>query len=202
MAKIVLDNLTPQKKERTSRSLKERLAASESQKSHTHVDNDLNTYLYKSKVTKSHFSFPVILDMLFGTVNIFVSLLLILAGFIVQYFKTTLQALLGEQFSLDMKEMIISAVPILVFGFVLHLYSLERAAGRNFRLYAFICFAVSICMTGLILYLIFKYSINWFGLSIFGNTEIGQKSVFFIPSVMYMVYSFFLIYYSLTMLKR
>ena len=144
----------------------------------------------------------VYFEMFLGTLNILVSVIILLFSGIIQIFKEDITQLIGTQFTLDFKNLIIITIPILIFGILLHVYSLERVASKKYKLYGFFIFLLGFVMTGLITFLIIKYSLNWFGVSLFGNTSIGLNKLFYFPSITYIAYSLIIIYYSIGLMRR
>ncbi|BBE30194.1 hypothetical protein OSSY52_03350 [Tepiditoga spiralis] len=154
------------------------------------------------KINKIAKPSSVYFEMFLGTLNILVSTIVLLFSGIVQIFREELTQLIGTQFTLDFKNLIIINIPILVFGILLHIYSLERVANKKYKLYGFFIFLLGFVMTGLITFLIVKYSLNWFGVSLFGKTSIGLNKLFYFPSIAYIAYSLIIIYYSIGLMRR
>ncbi|OQY10041.1 MAG: hypothetical protein B6I29_02250, partial [Marinitoga sp. 4572_148] len=67
-----------------------------------------------------------------------------------------------------------------------------KGSYKKTKITAFIKFLLSMIMIFAILYLIFKHGIQWFGSSLFGNTNLGRSEFFYIPSIVYLTYSVFL----------
>lgn len=154
------------------------------------------------KVKKLQSPKEVYFELIFGTLNIIFSLFVIILSLTIQYFSEPIKSIIGEQFPLNFDWLIILLIPILILGVLLHLFSLEKLVRRLYKFYGFLIFITGIIMTILIMYLIFNYSLNWFGRNIFGNTEIGNSNYMFIPTLMYLFYSCFIVYYSLNLMRK
>ncbi|TGG86834.1 hypothetical protein [Geotoga petraea] len=144
----------------------------------------------------------VVFDLFFGTLNIIISVIIMSLSVVVYLFKDEIQSVIGDQFALNTMPLFYITIPILLFGILLHIYSIERIAQRFYKIYGLVIFALGFIILGIIIFMIFKYSINWLGISVFGNTSLGHNYLFYFPSILYIVYSIFIIYYSLIMMRR
>lgn len=144
----------------------------------------------------------VVFDLFFGTLNIIISVIIMSLSVGVYMFKDGIQSIIGDQFALNTMPLFYITIPILLFGILLHIYSIERIAQRFYKIYGLVIFALGFISLGIIIFMIFKYSINWLGISVFGNTLLGQNYLFYFPSILYIVYSIYIIYYSLIMMRR
>ncbi|HOO74860.1 MAG TPA: hypothetical protein PLS66_06175 [Tepiditoga sp.] len=144
----------------------------------------------------------VYFEMFFGTLNIFFSVLIFLGSFFVIMFKDIIKSALGNQFELNMIPLIYITVPIFIFGILLHIYSLEKISERGYKIVSLGIFFLGIVMTGLIGFMIIKYSLNWFGVTLFGKTDIGLNGIFYIPSIIYLLYSIFIVWYSIMLMRK
>ncbi|MDO7976922.1 hypothetical protein [Oceanotoga teriensis] len=156
----------------------------------------------KIKINKKFSPGSIILEMFLGTFNIIFSIAILSFSIILNLLKSTIHQIIGSQFTLDMRPLIFITIPIFLFGVFLHFYSIERIAKRYYKLYGLLIFFNGIFMSGIILFYIYKMSINWFGVSIFGNTSIGLNQWFYLPSILYIIYSIFTIYYSLILMRK
>ncbi len=144
----------------------------------------------------------VVFDLFFGTLNIIISIVIMSFSVGVYMFRDEIQSIIGDQFVLNTMPIFYITLPVLLFGILLHIYSIERIAQRFYKVYGLIIFAVGFVSLAIIIYMIFKYSINWLGISVFGNTALGQNHLFYFPSIIYIIYSIFIIYYSMTLMRR
>ena len=144
----------------------------------------------------------VVFDLFFGTLNIIISVIIMSLSIGVYVFKDEIQSIIGNQFVLNTMPIFYITIPILLFGILLHIYSIERIAQRFYKVYGLVIFGIGFISLGTIIFMIFKYSINWLGMSVFGNTSLGQNYLFYFPSILYIVYSIYIIYYSLILMRR
>jgi hypothetical protein len=144
----------------------------------------------------------VYFEMIFGTVNIIFSILMIFISLLMIYFRETIHSLIGDQFTMNFSSIIILMFPLFVLGILLHAYSLEKLSHRYYKMMGFFIFILSFIMIGIIMYFIFRYSLNWLGTSLFGNTSLGNNKIFYVPVLGYLFYGIFLIYYSLVLMRK
>ncbi|WGS64165.1 hypothetical protein [Marinitoga aeolica] len=134
------------------------------------------------------------LKIVFSSFNFLISLILTLMVGIVYFQKPLIQSMLGNQFTLDVVNIILLGILYLSYSIFEQFNAIYYLKGnlRATRITAFVKFLISMIMIFAILYLIFKHGIQWFGASLFGNTSLGKNQVFYIPSIVYLTYSVFL----------
>ena len=157
--------------------------------------------LYKKVEKKDKPPYPI-LEMIFGTLNIVIAVISMLIIAIINYLKPIVNSLLGQNFPFNTRQLLILSILLLIFGVLLELFSLERARSKNHKIIALIIFFYSFFMVFMITYIIVRYSLAWMGIQLFGNTELGANKWFYLPSIGFLFYSFFIVYYSFVLLRR
>lgn len=169
------------------------------------VENNEETIENKrGKVKFNRMATPgsVVFDLFFGTLNIIISIIIMSFSVGIYMFKDEIQSIIGNQFVLNTMPVFYITIPILLFGILLHIYSIERIAQRFYKVYGLIIFVLGFVSLAVIIFMIFKFSINWLGTSVFGETSLGQNYLFYFPSILYIIYSIFIIYYSMMLMRR
>ena len=150
------------------------------------------------KVNKKHH--PII-ELFFGTLNVIVAAIVILAALVLKFLGPILNQLLNYDFPFNTNPLIFLSTILLILGVLLELYSLEKAKDNDRKVFALIIFFFSFFMVFSITFVIIKYSFNWLGSQLFGLTEIGMNRLFYIPTIVYLIYSFFIVYYSFSLVR-
>ncbi|KLO22840.1 hypothetical protein X275_04505 [Marinitoga sp. 1197] len=134
------------------------------------------------------------LKIIFSSFNFLISFFLTLLMSIIYFQKPLIQSMLGNQFTLDVFNIIILGILYLSYSIFEQFNAIYYLKGkiRATKITAFMKFLISMIMIFSILYLIFKYGIQWFGISLFGKTSLGKNQLFYIPSIVYLTYSVFL----------
>ncbi|KLO24164.1 MULTISPECIES: hypothetical protein [unclassified Marinitoga] len=134
------------------------------------------------------------LKIIFSSFNFLISFFLTLLMSIIYFQKPLIQSMLGSQFTLDVFNIMILGILYLSYSIFEQFNAIYYLKGkiRATKITAFMKFLISMIMIFSILYLIFKYGIQWFGLSLFGKTSLGKNQLFYIPSIVYLTYSVFL----------
>lgn len=156
---------------------------------------------YKKVEKKDKPPYPI-LEMIFGTLNIVVAVISLLIIIGINYLKPIVNSLLGQSFPLNTRQLLVLSILLLIFGVLLELFSLERARSKNHKIVALIIFFYSFFMVFTTTYIIVRYSLAWMGIQLFGNTDIGSSNWFYLPSIGLLFYSFFIVYYSMVLLRR
>jgi magnesium-transporting ATPase (P-type) len=158
----------------------------------------VNTRITK-RVKKKQLSYA---ELFYGTLNIAFSLIIIIVILILNQIKSIINNLLGQNFPLETNLILFLSLLIMVLGVLFEIYSVEKARDKNYLLIAFILFLLALFMTFSITFIIIKYSLNWIGIQLFGNTAIGLNNWFYLPSIVYLGYSIFNVYYSFALMQR
>jgi len=140
-------------------------------------------------------------EMLYGTFNIVISVIFILLTIITNIAKPLINDLFNPNFPLETRQIFFLSILMLVLGILFEIYAIEKARLHKYSVIGAIIFFFSIFMTISIIYIIIKYSLNWVGIQLFGQTEIGQNSWFYLPSIAYLGYSIFNVYYSFALMN-
>lgn len=156
---------------------------------------------YNKVEKKQKLPYPIV-EMIFGTLNIVVAVISFLVIIGLHYLKPIVNNLLGQSFPLNTKCLFILSTLLLILGVLLELYSLERARSKNHKIIALIIFFYSFFMVFMITYIIVRYSLAWMGIQLFGNSDIGHSKWFYLPSIGFLFYTFFIVCYSVVLLKR
>lgn len=165
-------------------------------------EDSIETKRGKVKFNRMTTPGSVVFDLFFGTLNIIISIVIMSFAVGVFMFREEIQSIIGDQFVLNTMPIFYITLPILLFGILLHIYSIERIAQRFYKVYGLVIFALGFVSLAVIIFMIFKFSINWLGISVFGNTSLGQNHLFYFPSILYIIYSIFIIYYSMILMRR
>lgn len=159
--------------------------------------NKVNTRITK-RVKKNK---PSYAELFYGTLNIAFSLIIIIVILILNQIKSIINNLLGQNFPLETNLILFLSLLIMGLGILFEMYAIEKARDKNYLLIAFILFLLALFMTFSITFIIIKYSLNWLGIQLFGNTAIGLNNWFYLPSIVYLGYSIFNVYYSFALMQ-
>ncbi|MDK2907318.1 MAG: hypothetical protein PWQ66_1279 [Petrotoga sp.] len=140
-------------------------------------------------------------EMLYGTFNIVISVIFLLFILITNIARPIINDLLNPNFPLETRQIFFLSILILILGILFEIYAIEKARLHKYSLIGAIIFFFSLFMTFFITYIIIKYSLNWVGIQLFGQTEIGQNKWFYLPSIAYLGYSIFNVYYSFALMN-
>jgi hypothetical protein len=160
-----------------------------------------NQNLTPKNIKKEKKSPFTLAEMLYGTFNIVISVIFILLVVIMNTVKPIINDLLNPNFPLETRQIFFLSILMLVLGILFEIYAIEKARLHRYSLIGAISFFFSIFMTIAITYIIIKYSLNWVGIQLFGQTEIGQNKWFYLPSIAYLGYSIFNVYYSFSLMN-
>jgi len=150
------------------------------------------------KVKKAPFTLA---EMLYGTFNIVVSVIFILFIIIMNIAKPIISNLINQNFPLETRLIFFLSILILIIGILFEIYAIERARLHKYSVIGAIIFSFSLFMTFSITYIIVKYSLNWAGIQLFGQTQIGLNKWFYLPSIAYIGYSIFNVCYSFVLMN-
>ncbi|AEX86134.1 hypothetical protein XO10_08620 [Marinitoga sp. 1135] len=134
------------------------------------------------------------LKIVFSSFNFLISLFLISIILFINFEKELLQSMLGTHFSFETKGIMILGILFLLYSIIEQfnaIYYLKESL-KWYRITCILKFIVSLLMIFSIVYLISKSGIQWFGISLFGNTTLGKNKLFYIPSIVYLTYSIYL----------
>ncbi|PNS01389.1 hypothetical protein X927_00915 [Petrotoga mexicana DSM 14811] len=140
-------------------------------------------------------------EMLYGTFNTVISVLFILLILITNTLKPIINDIINPNFPLETRQIFFLSILILILGILFEIYAIEKARLHRYSVTGAIIFFFSLFMAFSITYIIIKYSLNWVGIQLFGQTEIGQNKWFYLPSIVYLGYSIFNIYYSFALMN-
>ncbi|KAF2955644.1 hypothetical protein [Marinitoga sp. 38H-ov] len=134
------------------------------------------------------------LKIVFSSFNFLISLILLSFFFIINFQKTLIQSMIGDQFSFNVLNIIILTSLFFIYSIIEQLNAIYYLKG-NYKITkytAILKLFISLIMIFTIIFIIFKSGIQWFGISLFGNTSLGKNQLFYIPSIIYLTYSIFL----------